>query len=196
VPIVPTDVDAEEFIDRGFVRLRGAFPSSLAERCVTALWEATGRRRDDPSTWDAPVVRLGYRDDSLFVEAVTTPALHAAFDLLAGRAGRWPRPNVGTFPVRFPHSDDPGDTGWHIDGVFRPEGVHETDVMRWRIKRAPLDPDRRDGQQSPVERAIRLERRGDVVAAQPTFEDRLLRPTAAEIGRNLDPFHVEQVEGP
>jgi hypothetical protein len=29
---------------------------------------------------------------------------------------------LGTFPIRFPHPDDPGDTGWHMDGSFTPEG--------------------------------------------------------------------------
>jgi hypothetical protein len=102
VPIVPTGVGADEFIDRGFVRPRDAFPSSLAERCVAALWEATGRRRDDSSTWDAPVVRLGYRDDSLFVEAATTPALHAAFDYWPVRVLWWPRPNIDSSPSASP----------------------------------------------------------------------------------------------
>ena len=33
--------------------------------------------------------------------------------------GRWrPRDGLGTFPVRFPHPDDPGDAGWHIDVSF------------------------------------------------------------------------------
>ena len=47
-------------------------------------------------------MRIGYRDDPPFVEAINTPALHDVYDRLAG-AGRWiPRPNVGTFPIRFP----------------------------------------------------------------------------------------------
>jgi hypothetical protein len=28
-------------------------------------------------------------------------------------------PNLGTFPIRFPSSGDPGDAGWHIDGSYR-----------------------------------------------------------------------------
>jgi hypothetical protein len=126
-------IDADEFVERGFVRLRGAFSADLAARCRGLLWQATACDPDDPRTWTAPVVRIGYRDDPPFAEAVNTPALHGAFDRLAG-AGRWiPRPNVGTFPIRFPHPDDPGDDGWHIDASFRPEGVDDTDYFRWRI---------------------------------------------------------------
>ena len=25
---------------------------------------------------------------------------------------------MGTFPIRFPHPDDPGDAGWHVEGSF------------------------------------------------------------------------------
>jgi len=31
----------------------------------------------------------------------------------------FPRPNVGTFPIRFPSAEDPGDAGWHIDGSYK-----------------------------------------------------------------------------
>jgi hypothetical protein len=64
-----------------------------------------------------------------FVEAANTPRLHAAYDALVG-AGRWRRPGaIGTFPVRFPSADDPGDTGWHIDMSF---GLESPDFMSWR----------------------------------------------------------------
>jgi hypothetical protein len=44
--------------------------------------------------------------------------LQAAFDRLVGR-NRWvPRGSLGTFPVRFPSPDDPGDAGWHADAGF------------------------------------------------------------------------------
>jgi hypothetical protein len=63
------------------------------------------------------------------VAAANTPRLHAAYDQLAG-SGRWRRPMaMGTFPVRFPSPDDPGDTGWHIDASF---GTESPDFMSWR----------------------------------------------------------------
>jgi hypothetical protein len=131
---VPT-IDADEFVERGFVRIAGAFARATAERCREILWSAIGCDEHNPATWTAPVVRVGYRDDPPFVEAVNAVALHRAFDALAGE-GRWvPRPNVGTFPVRFPHPDDPGDDGWHVDASFPPPGADatDTDYLHWRI---------------------------------------------------------------
>ena len=37
---------------------------------------------------------------------------------------------MGTFPVRFPSTQDAGDTGWHIDASF---GHDDPDFMNWRV---------------------------------------------------------------
>jgi hypothetical protein len=64
-----------------------------------------------------------------FVAAANSPALLKAFDQLVGE-GRWvPRVNLGTFPVRFPSAEDPGDAGWHIDPSF---GTENPDFLSWR----------------------------------------------------------------
>ncbi|MGL5817403.1 MAG: hypothetical protein ACRCYR_07565 [Phycicoccus sp.] len=45
-----------------------------------------------------------------------------ALDVLVG-PGRWvPREEVGSFPLRFPHPEEPDDAGWHIDAAFLPDG--------------------------------------------------------------------------
>src|SRR4051812_42112165 len=69
-----------------------------------------------------------------FREAANTPALRGAYDALVG-AGRWtPLPALGGFPIRFPHPDDPGDTGWHIDASFPPlDRPDSTDYSEWRL---------------------------------------------------------------
>lgn len=108
----------------GFVHLPEAFPRSLADECRAFLWRATGLDPDDPTTWTKPVIRLDGYGHGPFQRAATTPRLHSAFDQLAG-TGRWvPRQGLGTFPIRFPHPDDPGDAGWHMDGGYTPEGEH------------------------------------------------------------------------
>lgn len=110
-----SDEQVARFVSEGFVHVTEAFPRELAEEGRALLWQATGKDPDDPDTWDEPVVRLGGFAQRPFYLAANTPRLHAAFDRLAGR-GRWVEPmGLGTFPVRFPHPDDPGDTGWHID---------------------------------------------------------------------------------
>lgn len=106
------------FVDEGFVRVDDAFPRALAEAGRELLWADTGCDRADPSTWTHPVIRLGDYAQEPFRLAVNTPRLHRAFDELVG-AGRWiPRGSLGTFPIRFPSSVDPGDAGWHVDASF------------------------------------------------------------------------------
>jgi hypothetical protein len=108
----------EHFVRDGFVRVERAFPPELAAAGRAILWRDLPCRRDDPASWTRPVVRLGEYHDEPFERAVNSPVLYAAFDQLVG-SGRWrPRRSLGTFPVRFPHSDDPGDAGWHVDVSF------------------------------------------------------------------------------
>lgn len=126
-----TAAQLDAFVTDGFVRIDHAFPEDLAAQCRTILWADTGCDPDDPATWTKPVIRLGNYAQPPFVAAANTPVLHAAFDQLVG-AGRWlPQGNLGTFPVRFPSPDDPGDAGWHVDVSF---GWDEapTDFMAWR----------------------------------------------------------------
>lgn len=113
-------VDA--FLADGFVKIEGAFPGGTARECADLLWEATGCAPDDPATWTAPVHRVGDMAQRPFADAANTPVLHAAFDLLVG-AGRWaPRASLGSFPLRFPHVQEPDDAGWHIEASYQLPG--------------------------------------------------------------------------
>lgn len=121
----------EQFVHEGFVRIGEAFPRELADACRRILWMATGCAEDAPSTWTRPVVRVGEIPNPLFQQAANTPRLHAALDALVG-PGRWlPRHSLGTFPIRFPSAEDPGDCGWHVDMSFGAEG--EPDFLEWRV---------------------------------------------------------------
>lgn len=125
----------EQFIENGFVRIDDAFPHQLAEDGRAILWRDLPCDPDDPATWTRPVVRLGWYSDTPFRKAANSPVLHAAYDQLVGR-GRWrPRNDLGSFPVRFPSLEDPGDTGWHIDVSFPgPTGSwdEKRDFSDWR----------------------------------------------------------------
>jgi hypothetical protein len=124
-----SDAQVEQFIRDGFVRIDEAFPRELAEEARTFMWRDLSCDLQDRATWTRPVIRLPGYGEEPFRKAANTPLLHAAFDQLVGR-GRWfPRNGLGTFPVRFPHPDDPGDTGWHIDVSF---GLENPDFMKWR----------------------------------------------------------------
>jgi hypothetical protein len=113
-----SDAQIKQFIQDGFVRIDRAFPRELADEGRAILWRDLPCDPDNPTTWKRPVIRLGQYGDEPFRRAVNSPVLYAAFDQLIGR-GRWrPRAHLGSFPVRFPHSDDPGDAGWHVDVSF------------------------------------------------------------------------------
>ena len=113
-----SDAEVAQFVDAGYVRLRGAFPKALAHECCELLWKDMECDPSNRSTWTRPVVRLGDYAHAPFRMAANTPLLHEAFDRLVGR-GRWlPRGSLGTFPIRFPSDDDPGDAGWHADAGF------------------------------------------------------------------------------
>lgn len=116
----------------GFVRLDHAFPSELAAEARSILWRETGCNPDDRTTWTLPVVRVADCSEEPFRKAANTPALHAAFDALVG-PGRWiPRESLSGFPIRFPHPDEPGDTGWHVDASFAPAEPTES-YFDWRV---------------------------------------------------------------
>jgi hypothetical protein len=126
----------QQFIHDGFVKVEAAFPRDLADLARSILWRDTGCDEHDPKTWTKPVIRLGLYGQEPFVRAANTPLLHNAFDQLAGR-GRWlPRLNLGTFPIRFPSRDDPGDAGWHVDTSFPPEGDDRGDFLNWHVNLA------------------------------------------------------------
>lgn len=116
------DVLVERFLADGFVRIEGAFPPRVAEDCARLLWRETGYDPQDPGTWKDPVVWVGGMAQGPFAAAANSPVLHEAFDLLVGE-GRWlPRYSLGSFPLRFPHEEEPDDAGWHIEGSYLPEG--------------------------------------------------------------------------
>ena len=125
-----SDAQVQQFIHDGFVRIDDAFPRATAAEARAILWRDSGCDPDDAATWTKPVIRLGMYDQTPFLDSANTPVLHDAFDRLVG-AGRWlPCRSMGTFPIRFPSVDDPGDAGWHVDVSF---GWEQPDFMDWRV---------------------------------------------------------------
>ncbi|HEX5116816.1 MAG TPA: phytanoyl-CoA dioxygenase family protein [Pseudonocardiaceae bacterium] len=112
----------DSFVRDGFVAVRGAVPEDVVRECQDEIWSALGThgvRRDEPSTWRDPVVRVPCPESPAFAAAGTRPVLWEAFDQLIGEGRWWRRQGVGgSIPVRFPSRADPGDAGWHIEGSF------------------------------------------------------------------------------
>ncbi|SEN85199.1 phytanoyl-CoA dioxygenase family protein [Actinacidiphila rubida] len=120
-----------DFLRDGFVKIPGAVAERTARECADLLWRRTGWDPRDPSTWTRPVHWVGDMAQAPFAEAVNTPVLHAAFDRLAG-AGRWvPRRSLGSFPLRFPHEEEPDDAGWHIEASYQLPGESQHFTNAW-----------------------------------------------------------------
>lgn len=128
-----TSEQIEQFIINGYVRVEQAFSRELADKCREILWADTGCDPADQSTWKKPVVWLGYYEREPFVQAANTPKLHAAFDQLVGQGCWRPRPNLGSFPIRFPATKDTGDTGWHVDASFPGVDSEPNNFLSWRV---------------------------------------------------------------
>lgn len=123
-------IQIEAFNNNGFVRIDEAFSRELAATCRDILWRDSRCDPWDRTTWREPIIRLGDHREPPFVQAANSPVLHRAFDQLLGE-GRWlPRTSLGTFPIRFPHADEPDDTGWHVDASF---GEPEAAFLDWRV---------------------------------------------------------------
>jgi hypothetical protein len=127
---VLNSIQIKKFIEEGFVRVDNAFPVEVAAEVRSILWKDMDADPSDTSTWTKPVIRLGMYSQPPFIQSANTPILHAAFDQLVGKDKWIPCRGMGTFPVRFPSAEDPGDTGWHVDASF---GDHPTNYLEWRV---------------------------------------------------------------
>jgi hypothetical protein len=119
---VLSDQAVGAFIADGFTVVRRAFPPEVASECADGIWSALadcGVRREDPTTWTEPVVRVACPEGGPFVEAGTSPVLQEAWDQLLGAGRWWRRRGVGGHVIaRFPSDRNPGDIGWHLDGGY------------------------------------------------------------------------------
>jgi hypothetical protein len=127
-----TDNQVARFVEDGVVKVEQAFPDEVAAECRAILWRDTGCDPGDPATWTQPVIRIDGHAEAPFRAAANSPRLTAAFDQLAG-PGRWrPRNGLGTFPIRFPSVQAPGDDGWHLDASFQGD-ARPGDYLRYRV---------------------------------------------------------------
>jgi len=121
----------QQFIQQGFIRIDNAFSAEIAQEARAILWADTGCDPADSTTWTKPVIRLGMYTQEPFVKAANTEVLHAAFNQLVGQNNWIPCRSMGTFPVRFPSDEDPGDGGWHVDASF--PGADPNNYFEWRV---------------------------------------------------------------
>ncbi|HEY6428636.1 MAG TPA: hypothetical protein VIX84_15545, partial [Acidimicrobiales bacterium] len=111
--------DLDRFIGEGYIVVRSAFPTELAEECRRSTAQQLDIDLTSPNTWRQAVIR-GVPTGDCFKRAANAPGLLDAINQLVNPDPWQVRPNLGAFVVRFPSKNDPGDAGWHIDSSFQP----------------------------------------------------------------------------
>jgi hypothetical protein len=120
-----TDEQAEHFLERGFVTVRGAFEPADGQRWLDDAWVRFGYDRNDPGSWAEKRIHLSARSH---VDARTfAPAAWRAATELAGGEERARLPwrwsdgfiaNLGVGEDRPWQPPSPATGGWHKDGDF------------------------------------------------------------------------------
>ncbi|MEN7551547.1 phytanoyl-CoA dioxygenase [Rapidithrix thailandica] len=123
--------EIEQFIFNGFIRIDNAFSQEVAEAVLKILWNDLPCDKSNPSTWKEPVIRLGMYTQKPFIDSINTQKLYSVFNQLLGKEKWIPCQSVGTFPVRFPSSQQPNDTGKHVDASF--PGNDPNNFFEWRV---------------------------------------------------------------
>jgi phytanoyl-CoA dioxygenase PhyH len=122
---VLTSEQAQQFLDKGYVVLRGCFTRQAAEEYTADIWTRLGYDRDDPSTWAEPSVHMPYHR-LMDVREFAPKAWAAVCDLLGGEERvALPYTWGDGFIVNLRHDADrpwepatPRSPGWHKDGDF------------------------------------------------------------------------------
>jgi len=123
---VLTAAQVEQFMEEGYTKLEEAFPREQALKAQDFLWERLAERgvkKEDPTTWQEPMVRINVTYTEEVFQACSTPRLTAAIEDLIGH-GRYAdienQPGWGWWPVNFSlGSEQPWTvptSGWHWDG--------------------------------------------------------------------------------
>jgi hypothetical protein len=93
-----SEAEIDSFVANGRVAVRDALPADVLQACQHEIWSELGDRgvrREDPSTWRDPVVRINCPESEAFAGAGTQPVLWEAFDQLIGEGRWWRRRGVG-----------------------------------------------------------------------------------------------------
>jgi ectoine hydroxylase-related dioxygenase (phytanoyl-CoA dioxygenase family) len=125
--------DLQQFSAQGFVRVPQAIPRATALACADLAIEQLSVAASGP--WPLGAVR-GLVEGPPVTEAASSPRLVASVGQLL-RGEQWhARSNLGLFVVRVPCTEDPADTGWHIDASF--QGPDTSNLFDWYVNHRSL----------------------------------------------------------
>ena len=119
-----TPEQAEQFVERGYVAIRGCFSPQAAREYTSTIWTRLGYERDDPATWAEPSIHMPSHR-SIDIRTFAPKAWGAVCDLLGGAQRLQPYEWNDAFIVNLwqgaqrpwqPASAE--SPGWHKDGDF------------------------------------------------------------------------------
>lgn len=127
-----TEKQIRQFIEDGYLLLRGAFPHELAESVIPTVWKELGMNPDDPSAWNSPIVILKKVLEKQPFPQIHTERYLGAIDDLCG-SGRWGATRgVGHWPILLPGFASPPwrppKDGWHVDGKSERHRINSPDL--------------------------------------------------------------------
>jgi hypothetical protein len=121
---VLTAQQATQFVEQGYVVIRGCFTREAAQEYTGSIWTRLGYAQDDPSTWEQPSIHMpGHRD--IDIRQFAPRAWGAVCDLVGGAHRVHPYRWNDAFIVNLSEGAEspwqpasPAVRGWHKDGDF------------------------------------------------------------------------------
>lgn len=143
-----TPEQAQQFLDKGYVTIEGAFPRDVAKKYTDLAWQRLGYDPNDPMTWKEALIHMPSMNKFNIWEFA--PRAWGALCDLVGGEERVKRENAqwgDGFILNLRHRADepymppsPQIKGWHVDGDFfrhfidSPEQGLLTVVIWWDIQ--------------------------------------------------------------
>jgi len=106
--------EINQFIQDGYVILRGAFAESLAAAGREFIWQKLEVSSDKPSEWTEKIIHIQEAFSCPPFDGIVNARIRTAVDELTGVNRAYVHEYFGWWPVLFPGFPGPG--GWHVDG--------------------------------------------------------------------------------
>ena len=121
---VLTSEQAEQFVERGFVAIRGCFSREAALEYTSTIWTRLGYEEKNPTTWAEPSLHMPSHR-FIDIRSFAPKAWGAVCDLLGGAQRIQPYQWNDAFIVNLWQGAErpwqpasPASPGWHKDGDF------------------------------------------------------------------------------
>lgn len=109
-----SDNEIEQFIEEGYVILRGGFSRQVAAEGRAFIGKEMNLNEDDSSAWKKPLIHIQRNFTGAPFDRVMNDRLHRALNQLMGQGRGIIHDHFGWWPILFPGFPGPG--GWHVDG--------------------------------------------------------------------------------